>query len=258
MRAPAARLEALRTMEIAGRTALITGAGTGIGRATTLALARAGCRVVACGRRAGPLEDLARAAEGAAVLAHILDVTDKAAVDALPDRLPEGWRDIGILVNNAGHEVGGRRRFDEGTADEWESIVETNVLGLMRVSRALVPAMVAQGYGHVVNIGSVSGLRPNATRTAYAASKHAVHGFSESLRMDFAGSGVRVTEIMPGIVRTEFAETRWGDADKAREFYGGFDDSMEPDDIAAAILYALTQPARVDVAQIVLMQSSMK
>ncbi|MEK9753010.1 MAG: SDR family oxidoreductase, partial [Rhodospirillaceae bacterium] len=196
-------------------------------------------------------------AEGAEVIAHILDVT-AAAVDALPGSLPDGRREIDILVNNAGHEVGGRKRFDEGSADDWAAIIETNVLGLMRVSRALVPGMVARGHGHVVNIGSVSGLRPNATRTAYSASKHAVHGFSESLRMDYAGLGVRVTEIMPGIVRTDFAEARWGDKEKAREFYESFGDSMESDDIAAAILYALSQPARVDVAQIVLMQSTMK
>lgn len=248
--------------EIAGRTALITGAGTGIGRAAALALATAGCRVVACGRRAEPLRALVAEAGGdgarAAVLAHVLDVTDTAAVDALPASLPDGWRAIDILVNNAGHEAGGRKRFDEGSADDWAAIIETNVLGLMRVSHAIVPGMAARGLGHVVNIGSVSGLRPNATRTAYAASKHAVHGFSESLRMDFAGTGVRVTEIMPGIVRTDFAEARWGDAGKAREFYETFPDSMEPEDIAAAIFYALTQPARVDVAQIVLMQSSMK
>jgi 3-hydroxy acid dehydrogenase/malonic semialdehyde reductase len=245
-------------MDLAGKTALITGAGSGIGRATTLTLAGAGCRVVACGRRAAPLHALAAEAEGAEVIAHILDVTAAAAVDALPGSLPDGWREIDILVNNAGHEVGGRKRFDEGSADDWAAIIETNVLGLMRVSRALVPGMVARGHGHVVNIGSVSGLRPNATRTAYSASKHAVHGFSESLRMDYAGLGVRVTEIMPGIVRTDFAEARWGDKEKAREFYESFGDSMEPDDIAAAILYALSQPARVDVAQIVLMQSTMK
>jgi len=245
-------------MNIDGKTALITGAGTGIGRGAALALSAGGCRVVACGRRPEPLRALGEEAAGAEIIAHVLDVNDHAAVDALPESLPEGWREVDILVNNAGHETGGRKRFDEGAADEWAAIIETNVLGLMRVSRALVPGMAARGLGHVVNIGSVSGLRPNATRTAYSASKHAVHGFSESLRMDFAGTGVRVTEIMPGIVRTDFAETRWGDAEKAQEFYDGFGDFMEPEDIAEAILYALKQPARVDVAQIVLMQSTMK
>lgn len=245
-------------MQLSGKTALITGAGSGIGRAAALALAAQGGRVILCGRRAEPLAAVTRDAAPAEALAHVLDVTDSAAVDALPDSLPEAWREIDILINNAGHEVGGRRRFDEGSADEWAAILETNVLGLFRVSRAIIPGMVERGLGHVVNIGSVSGLRPNATRAAYAASKHAVHGFSESLRMDYAGTGVRVTEIMPGIVRTDFAEARWGNAEKVQAFYDRFPDAMEPDDVAAAIVYALSQPPRVNVAQVVLVQSSMQ
>jgi 3-hydroxy acid dehydrogenase/malonic semialdehyde reductase len=244
-------------MDFTGKTALITGAGSGIGRAAAMALGAAGARVVACGRRSGPLEALADESPGD-VHPHVLDVTDDAGVDELPDCLPAGWREIDILINNAGHEVGGRRRFDEGSADEWAAILETNLLGMFRVTRAVIPGMVARGRGHVVNIGSTSGLIANATRAAYAASKHAVHGFSKSLRLDYAGSGIRVSEIMPGIVRTDFAEARAGDAEQAEAFYNSFDDFMEADDIAAAIVYALSQPDRVNVAQIVLMQSSMR
>jgi len=242
--------------DIAGRTALITGAGSGIGRAAALALAEAGCRVVVCGRRLEPLEKVAEAAAGEA-LAHVLDVTVDAAVDALPDCLAEGWREVSILINNAGHEVGGRKRFHEGNADDWSAILNTNVLGTFRVSRALVPGMVERGLGHIINIGSISGVYAGAGRTAYAASKFAVHGFSQALRRDYAGTGIRVTEIMPGIVRTDFAEARWGDADKADAFYDSFDDQMEPEDIAEAIVYALRQPARVNVSEMMLMQSSM-
>jgi 3-hydroxy acid dehydrogenase / malonic semialdehyde reductase len=244
-------------MEFEGQTALITGAGSGIGRASALALGELGCRVIVCGRRREPLDEVAAAAAGEA-LVHVLDVNDNEAVDALPSSLPEDWRDIGFLINNAGHEVAGRKRFDQGSADEWAAILQTNVLGMFRVSRAIVPIMVARGLGHVVNIGSTSGLIANATRTAYAASKHAVHGFSKSLRMDYAGSGIRVTEINPGIVRTDFAEARYGDREQAKQFYDSFADQMEPEDIAEAIVYALSQPARVNVAQIVLMQSSME
>lgn len=244
-------------MDFTGKTALITGAGSGIGRAAALALGAAGARVVACGRRSEPLAALADQSPGE-VLAHVLDVTDNAGVDALPDCLADGWREIDILINNAGHEVGGRRRFDEGSADEWAAILETNLLGMFRVTRAVIPGMVARGRGHVVNIGSTSGQIANATRAAYAASKHAVHGFSKSLRLDYAGSGIRVSEIMPGIVRTDFAEARAGDAEKAEAFYRSFDDCMEAEDIAQAIIYALSQPDRVNVAQIVLMQSSMR
>ena len=243
-------------MELAGQTALVTGAGSGIGRAVTLDLAAAGCKVVACGRRRELLENVEKESPGK-ILVHELDVTDNDAVDSLPKTLPKNWRDISILINNAGHEVGGRRRFDEGTADDWASILTTNVLGSFRVSRAIVTGMIERGLGHIVNMGSTSGIKADAQRTAYAASKFAIHGFSESLRRDYAGKGIRVTEINPGIVRTGFAEARWGDPDVAKKFYETFDDFMEPGDIAAAILYALTQPGRVNVAQIVLMQSSM-
>lgn len=243
-------------MDLAGQTALVTGAGSGIGRATTLALAAAGCRIVACGRRRELLEDVEKEIPDE-ILVYELDVTDDNAVDLLPNSLPQNWRKISILVNNAGHEVGGRRRFDEGTADEWASILSTNLLGTFRVSHAIVPGMIERGLGHIVNMGSTSGIKADARRTAYAASKFAVHGFSESLRRDYAGKGIRVTEINPGIVRTAFAEVRWGDPNLAQEFYESFDDFMEPEDVAAAIIYALSQPARVNVAQIVLMQSSM-
>ena len=242
--------------EIAGQTALITGAGSGIGRASALALSEAGCRVIICGRRREPLDAVAEAAAGEA-LVHVLDVTDTEAVDALPGSLPEDWREISILLNNAGHEAGGRKRFHEGSVDDWASIIETNVQGTFRVCGAIVPGMVERSLGHVVNIGSTSGLVAGAKRTAYAASKFAIHGFSESLRRDYAGTGIRVTEIMPGIVRTDFAEARWNDAEKAKEFYDSFADSMEPEDIAAAVVYAVSQPARVNVTQMVLMQSSM-
>ena len=243
-------------MELAGQTALVTGAGSGIGRAVTLDLAAAGCKVVACGRRREPLENVEKESPDK-ILVYELDVTDNDAVDSLPKNLPKDWRNISILINNAGHEVGGRRRFDEGTADDWASILTTNVLGSFRVSRAIVPGMIERGLGHIVNMGSTSGIKGDAQRAAYAASKFAIHGFSESLRRDYAGKGIRVTEINPGIVRTDFAEVRWGDPDLAKKFYETFDDFMEPEDIGAAILYALTQPARVNVAQIVLMQSSM-
>ncbi len=243
-------------MDIAGQTALVTGAGSGIGRATALALCEAGCRVIVCGRRRKPLDAVAGNASGE-ILAHELDVTNNVAVDALPASLAEGWRDVSILVNNAGHEVGGRKLFHEGSADDWEAILSTNLLGTFRVARAIVPGMIERGSGHIVNMGSTSGIMAGIKRTAYAASKFAVHGFSESLRRDYAGKNIRVTEINPGIVRTDFAEARWDDAEKAKKFYESFDDCMEPEDVAAGVIYALTQPERVNVSQIVLMQSSM-
>ena len=235
---------------VAGAVALVTGAGSGIGEATARRLARAGFEVVCAGRRPERVESVAAAIGGHALG---LDVTDPASVENLDQRLPAGVRDIDVLINNAGHDVGGRRRFDAGSSEEWARIIETNVVGLIRVTRQVIPGMIARDRGHVVNIGSIAGLTPYRTGTIYAASKHAVHGFSESLRMDFAGTGVRVTEILPGMVRTEFALARWHDEQRAGAFYDDFGTCLEPDDIARSVLFALQQPPQVVVSQLVVM-----
>ena len=240
-----------------GAVALISGAGSGIGRATARALAALGCRVLLAGRRSGPLEAVA-ADIGESARACVLDITDADAVAGLIDGLDEEWRAIDILINNAGHDTGGRRRFDAGTADDWAAIVETNVIGLMRLTHAVVPGMLHRGRGDIVNMGSVAGIRPYATGTAYVASKHAVHGFSESLRRDYAGKGIRVIEIMPGIVVTDFAEARWDDKKKAESFYDNFDTVLEPEDIARTVAFAVSQPAHMVVSQLVVVPSSQK
>ena len=241
-----------------GSTALITGAGSGIGTATAHALAAAGARVVLAGRRAEPLEALAAEIGDGRALAAPLDVTDADAIAGFVDALPEGWRALDILVNNAGHDPGGRTRFDKGSADDWAATVETNVIGLIRLTHAVIHGMLERGRGDIVNVGSVAGIRPYATGTAYVASKHAVHGFSESLRRDFAGHGIRVIEIMPGLVLTDFAETRWSSKEKADEFYAKFEQTLEPDDIADTIVYGVTRPARVVVSQLVVVPSTQK
>ena len=191
----------------AGAVALVTGAGSGIGESTALHLAEAGWRVICAGRRLTRVEAVAERLDCG--LALELDVCDPRSVDSLQERLPSQWREIEVLVNNAGHDTGGRRRFDEGSAEQWSQIIETNVTGLIRVTHRIIPGMISRDRGHVVNIGSTAGFGPYATGTIYAASKHAVHGFSESLRMEFAGTGVRISEILPGVVRTEFGFNRW-------------------------------------------------
>lgn len=237
--------------------ALITGASSGIGAATAERLVADGCRVVCAARRMEKLESL-RARLGEASRAVSLDVTDPDSVDSLPRRLPAHWTDVDILVNNAGHDIGGRRLFHEGSAEQWASIIETNVTGLIRVTRALIPGMRERDRGHIVNIGSYAGITPYATGTIYAGSKFAVHGFSESLRRDYAGTGIRVTEIMPGMVRTGFAEARWGDPDKANEFYDDFGECLTPDDIARSVAFAVQQPPNVVISQLVVMPSAQK
>ena len=236
--------------DLRGAVALVTGAGTGIGEASAARLAEAGLAVICAGRRLERVEAVAAAIGGHALA---LDVVDPVSVESIEERLPPALREIDVLVNNAGHDVGGRRRFDAGTADQWANIIETNVTGLIRVTRQVIPGMLARDRGHVLNIGSIAGLVPYATGTVYAASKHAVHGFSESLRQDFAGTGVRVSEILPGMVRTKFALNRWNDERTADAFYDDYGTCLEPDDIARAAVYCLRQPPHVVISQLVVM-----
>ena len=238
-----------------GKIALVTGASAGIGEAICRSLVAKGHRVVASGRNRTKLDALAGEL-GEALAPLVLDVTDAAAVANLTSNLPAGFERIDILINNAGHDTGGRRRFDEGSADQWCDIVETNVQGLIRVTRALIDGMLERGDGHIINLGSIAGLKPYATGTAYVTSKYAVHGLSETLRLDYAGRGIRVTEIMPGLVRSGFAEQRLGDAEAAREFYDSFAACLQPQDVAETVAFAIAQPRHVEIAQLVVLPAS--
>ncbi len=234
-----------------GAVALVTGASAGLGAATARALAARGAEVICASRNLARLKELA-AELGAGAHAVELAVADPASAESLIERLPEKLRAIDILIANAGHDLGGRRRFDQGSVSDWASTIETNVTGMIRTCHAVVPGMLARGRGHVVTLGSIAGLGAYKGGTIYNASKFAVHGFTEALRKDFGDSDVRVTEILPGLTRTEFAASRHrGDAAKGTAFYDGFPEVLEPDDIARAIVYALDQPARVTVAQMV-------
>src|SRR5215472_2433414 len=235
--------------------ALVTGAGGGIGAAVAAALVAISCRVVCAGRRLDRLEANARRL-GRSAHALELDVTDRISVDSLFDRLPQALHDIDILVNNAGHDVGGRRRFDQGEMAEWQSIVETNVVGLVRVTHKVIAGMVARDRGHIVNLGSIAGTRGYAGGTLYAGSKFAVHGFSESLRLDFRNTGIRVTEILPGMVQTDFAFHRWRDEQRAKKFYQDFGVCLAPEDVARMVAFAVQQPPHVVIAQLMVVPIS--
>ncbi len=234
---------------------LVTGANGGIGAAICRLLVTRGHRVVATARDPAKLEALSEEL-GAALQPLALDVTDRDAIDGLSEALPTGFDRIDILVNNAGHDTGGRRRFDAGSADQWCEIVETNVQGMIRVTHALIGGMLERGHGHIINLGSIAGLKPYATGTAYVSSKYAVHGFSETLRLDYAGRGIRVTEIMPGLVRSGFAMQRLGDAAQAQAFYDSFDACLQPEDVADTVAYAIAQPPHVEIAQLVVLPVS--
>ena len=235
--------------------ALISGASGGIGGAICRRLAEADYRIVATARRLDSLSELQQAL-GDRLHAVELDVNDAEAVLDLPARLPPPFDDIDVLINNAGHDVGGRRPFEAGSAEQWCDVVETNVQGMIRLTHALVHGMLARGRGHIINMGSIAGLKPYATGSAYVTSKYAVHGLSETLRLDFAGRGIRVTEIMPGLVRSGFAEQRLGDAEQARAFYDSFDNCLDPDDVARTVLFALQQPRHVEIAELVVLPVS--
>lgn len=239
-----------------GALALVTGASAGFGVAIAEALIAKGCRVICTARRKHRLDALATRL-GPDCLPFALDVTDADATAGLCESLPEEWRDIDILINNAGHDVGGRKRFEDGAMADWAAIIETNLTGLMRVSHGVIPGMAARGRGHIINLGSISGIGSYPEGSVYSASKFAVHGFSNSLRLDFAGSGIRVTEILPGTARTEFGETRWrGDKHRASRFYDGLDTVLKPEDVAACVVFALEQPPHVVISQLVVVPTS--
>jgi len=233
-------------------SALVSGASGGIGAAICRQLIGAGYRVAATARNLDSLRALHQEL-GDGLLPLALDLTDARAVARIGAALAPEFGDIDVLVNNAGHDVGGRRPFEQGSAEQWCAIIDANVQGMIRLTHALVGGMLARGAGHIVNLGSIAGLKPYPGGSAYVSSKYAVHGLSETLRLDFAGRGIRVTEIMPGLVRTGFAERRLGDAQQAREFYDSFAQCLDPDDVARTVMFALQQPKHVEIAQLVVL-----
>ena len=245
----------MNKLELPGSVVLVSGASSGIGEAICRQLIEQKCRVVGVARNKTRLQQLA-AELGDEFFPLILDVTDSAAVAGVQRALPREFQDVEVLVNNAGHDIGGRRLFDEGSAEQWTDIIETNVQGTIRLTRALIAGMLDRGSGHIVNMGSITGIKPYATMAAYVSSKYAVHGFSETLRLDYAGRGIRVTEIMPGLVRTGFAQQRLGDAQQAQEFYDSAEQCLLPDDVARTVLFALQQPRHVEIAQLVVLPVS--
>lgn len=234
------------------KLAFVTGASAGFGEAITRRLVADGYRVIAAARRRDRLDALA-AELGAAVLPFVLDVTDAAAVAALPGSLPEAWRDVDVLINNAGLALGLDPAWKADLSD-WETMVATNVQGLMRMTRALLPGMVARNTGHIVNLSSTAALYPYPGGHVYGASKAFVTQFSLNLRADLVGTGVRVTDLEPGLVGgSEFSLVRFGgDPAKAAAPYAGTT-PLTPQDIAEATGWVLGLPAHMNVNRLELM-----
>jgi 3-hydroxy acid dehydrogenase / malonic semialdehyde reductase len=228
-----------------GWTALVTGASAGIGEACAFALSQAGARLVLAGRRGDRLEALAAKLP---TPAHplVLDVRSRRDVEASLSSLPAGFADVDVLVNNAGLGLG-LEPAHEASLDDWETMIDTNCKGLVYVTRALLPGMVKRNRGHVVNLGSVAASYPYPGGNVYGATKAFVHQFSENLKADLVGTRVRVTDIQPGMVETDFSLVRFkGDAQRASKVYEGME-ALTPGDIADIMLWAVTRPARVNI-----------
>lgn len=225
---------------------LVTGATAGFGLAILRRFAADGARIIAAGRRQERLAAL-HAEFGDAVLPLTLDVTDRAAVIAAMQNLPAAWSAIDLLVNNAGLALG-LNPAQEADLDDWDRMVDTNIKGLMTMTRAVLPGMVARGRGHIINIGSTAGEFPYPGGNVYGATKAFVRQFSLNLRADLYGTPVRVTEIEPGLVGgTEFSNVRFkGDDARAAGIYEGAD-ALTPEDIAETVHWAATRPARVNI-----------
>ncbi|WP_017298172.1 SDR family oxidoreductase [Nodosilinea nodulosa] len=234
---------------------LITGASSGIGAACARQLAATGARLILAARRLEPLQALAteiQQHQSADVLTLVLDVRQPTAVSDAINGLPEAWGAIDILINNAGLSRGLDKQY-EAPLDDWEAMIDTNIKGLLYVTRAVVPGMVARGRGHVVNIGSIAGRQTYPGGSVYCASKAAVKSLSEGLTLDLLDTPVRVTNIDPGLVETEFSLVRFGgDADRAKGVYQGMT-PLTGDDIADVILFALTRPPHVTVSDLLIM-----
>lgn len=234
-------------------TVLLTGAAGGLGRAIARAVVASGRRIVLVDRNAEALAEFA-AELGAMAHAVRLDITDRAGVDAILDRLPEDFRQVDILVNNAGHDIGGRTRFDQGSADDWTDIIRTNLIGTMRMSRAVLPEMVTRNRGHVVNISSINAVRIVPDMAAYSASKAGIRMFTETIRGELAETAIRITEILPGLARTGIIVTRYrGDREKEQAYFDQFKMALDPEDVARVIMFALDQPAHVQIAEIMVL-----
>ncbi len=239
---------------IAGQTVFITGASAGIGAACAHAFARAGARLLLAARRQDKLRDLAAALqkEGSpAVHTITLDVRDAAQVSATLGALPEAWRAIDVLINNAGLSRG-LDKLQEGKPEDWDEMIDTNVKGLLYVTRAVVPGMIERGRGHIVNLGSTAGHMTYPKGAVYCATKAAEKSISEGLRQDVLGTPVRVTSIDPGMVQTDFSKVRFrGDEERAAKVYQGVT-PLQPEDIADAILWAVTRPAHVNISEMLI------
>ncbi|HBH05180.1 MAG TPA: NAD(P)-dependent oxidoreductase [Flavobacteriales bacterium] len=239
------------------KTALITGATSGIGKAAAFSLGLNGYRLILTGRRKQRLEELKTEVEQHKVSCKILvfDVRDRDETQYALEALPEKWKQIDVLVNNAGLAAG-FDPIDKGNLDDWDLMIDTNVKGLLNVSRTVIPWMVERKIGHIINVASIAGKEVYPNGNVYCASKHAVDALSEAMRIDLVHHNIRVTNIAPGLVETEFSEVRFhGDKERAKQVYQGYE-PLTAANIADCILFAVSRPPHMNIADMTILPTA--
>ncbi|WP_421890683.1 SDR family NAD(P)-dependent oxidoreductase [Marinoscillum sp.] len=232
--------------------ALITGATSGIGAATARCLAK-DYQLIICGRRQDRLSKLQKElSEDTEVTTLSFDVRDRLAAEAAINSLPAKWQSVDVLINNAGN-AHGLSAIQEGEVADWDAMIDINVKGLLYVSNAIIPGMVSRQKGHIINIGSVAGVEVYPKGNVYNASKFAVDAISKGMRQDLITEGIKVSEIKPGLVQTEFSAVRFkGDQERAEKVYLGFD-PLQAQDIAETVAFILSRPAHVNIADMLVL-----
>ena len=239
------------------KIALITGGTSGIGEAATLKLAANGFHIVVTGRRAERLEDLSKKIEafGVRVLPLCFDVRSESEVKSAVESLPADWCNIDVLVNNAGLAAG-LSALQKGDTGDWNRMIDTNIKGLIYMTKYTIPLLMKRKGGRIVNIGSIAGKEVYPNGNVYCATKHAVDALTKGMRMDLLPHGIGVTQICPGAVETEFSIVRFhGDEERAKQVYDGFE-NLVADDIADCILFCVTRPPHVNINDMVVMPTA--
>lgn len=236
------------------KTVLITGATSGIGLSCARKFAENGDRLILTARSGNKLTEIKDElkAMGADVLTLTFDVRDRSAAALAIKNLPKEWSEIDVLINNAGLALGLEPEY-EGNLDDWETMIDTNIKGLLNMTRLIVPGMVERDRGHIINIGSVAGDAAYAGGNVYCATKAAVKALSDGLRIDIANTSIRVTNLKPGLVETNFSNIRFhGDTERAANVYKGIK-PLSGDDIADVALYAANAPSHVQIAEVLIL-----
>jgi NADP-dependent 3-hydroxy acid dehydrogenase YdfG len=233
------------------KIACITGASSGIGRATAQSLAKEGFSLILCGRRKERLEEL-KASLSVDTTLLLFDVADQKSVQAAFHSLPDGWKNINVLVNNAGN-AHGMSAIQDGDVADWDAMMASNVAGLLYVSKEVINGMVERQSGHIINLSSIAGKQTYPNGNVYCASKAAVEALSAGMRQDLNPFGIKVSNVAPGAVATEFSEVRFkGDQAKANAVYAGYE-PLVAEDVAELIRYIITAPAHVNIADVTIL-----